>query len=130
HFRYLHRMRCRDNADRRRSGDTKSLAGILMAGSIPASHTPAAANEQRRAFTLVEMLVTMTLIAILLAIALPVINRVRENAREADGAQRSVAVEDVNDELRGELVYGARRGRYRLSRPARQQGCRLRYHRP
>ncbi|MGC3967303.1 MAG: DUF1559 domain-containing protein [Pirellulales bacterium] len=39
-------------------------------------------NARRRAFTLIEIMVTMTIIVILLAISLPVFHRVRENARD------------------------------------------------
>jgi prepilin-type N-terminal cleavage/methylation domain-containing protein/prepilin-type processing-associated H-X9-DG protein len=42
----------------------------------------AARRGSRSAFTLVEILVTMTVLAILVAIALPAIHKVRENARD------------------------------------------------
>ncbi len=63
----------RHGLDRTRSGDI----------ALHRSTTSARPNIARRVgFTLLEIMVTMTIIAILVAIAMPVLNRVRENARD------------------------------------------------
>lgn len=63
-----------------RHGLDRTRSGNIALNSFTG---PAPLRAARRAgFTLLEVMVTMTIIAILIAIAMPVLNRVRENARD------------------------------------------------
>jgi prepilin-type N-terminal cleavage/methylation domain-containing protein/prepilin-type processing-associated H-X9-DG protein len=67
-------MSLNDNQNRRRSiRATRRSQALRHIGFNP---------RRRTAFTLVELMVTMTVLALLIAIALPAIHKVRENARD------------------------------------------------
>ncbi len=65
---------------------------------------------QRRAFTLVELLVVIAIIALLVAMLLPALRQAREAARSAQCAvefrQMGIAIETYAMEYRGILPYG------------------------